>query len=119
VTPVTAGLAAVALAAAGFLGGVEVQKGNGSSGSSGAAAGGPPSFAAGGAAAASSTSGEVTSTRGGTLYVQTSDGTTVRVKTTGDSTVTRTAEADADDIKPGDTVARARRTRTGASPRPR
>jgi hypothetical protein len=111
-TPTVAGLAALALAAAGFYGGVEVQKGQDSTSSAGGAT-------ARGAAAhrpvrpvrrattaprrrpPSRRPGPVKSAKNGTLYVTTSDGTTVKVKTTDDSTVTRNA---ATEVHPGDTV---------------
>ena len=115
-TPKTvAGLAALALAAAGFYGGVEVQKHQADGASGGGAgtgpsanAGGPPSATGGAGTAASSsaatTTGTVTSAKDGTLSVKTSDGTTVKVRTTSDATVTRNAETSATQVHPGDTV---------------
>lgn len=50
-----------------------------------------------------STQGEITSLSGGTLYVQTSDGTTVKVKAA-DATVTRNAKTSAAQLHPGDAV---------------
>jgi hypothetical protein len=109
----TASIAAVALAAAGFYGGVEVQKHQGATSSSGAggmraSAGGPPS---GGGAPSSSTSatsnattGTVKSTRDGVIYLETSDGTTIKVKTTATSRVTRNARTTAGQVHPGDSV---------------
>jgi hypothetical protein len=110
VTPATAGLAAVILAAAGFVGGVEIQKGSATA-STGAAAGAgarPAGFAGGppGAAGASGsvTTGQVKSKDGSTLYVTNADGTTVKVTTTSNSKISRNASATASAIHPGDTV---------------
>ncbi len=103
VTPVTAGLTGVLLVAAGFIGGVEVQKGQQDGGGGGAAGGGAFAQAlaarglgGGGAAAAApggatqgapgggagtgaggasdATIGQVANKRGSTLYVTNSDG---------------------------------------------
>jgi hypothetical protein len=130
VTPASAALAAVLIGALGFIGGVEVQKGQADSGSgsgatAGAAggarapAGGPAGGAggpAGGAGAArggfagpggaqsNATVGSVANKRGSTLYVKDSDGNTIRVKTTSHSKINRTATASAGAIHPGDTV---------------
>jgi hypothetical protein len=116
VTPMTAGLAGVLIAAAGFLGGVEVQKGqDDGSGAAAAAAGGggrAAGFAGarGGAAGAGAdgagapTFGSVANKQGSTLYVTSADGTTVRVKTNAQSKVTRNAAASPRGIFPGDTV---------------
>ncbi|MCW2993879.1 MAG: hypothetical protein JWQ18_1374 [Conexibacter sp.] len=99
-----ASLAALALAAAGFYGGAEVQKGQGGDTASGAAstraAGGPPSATA----ATSATTGTVKSTNNGTLTVTTTDGKAVKVKPTKDATVTRNATSGAAEVHPGDTV---------------
>jgi hypothetical protein len=46
----------------------------------------------------------VVNKRGSTLYVKDSDGTTVRVKTSSHSKISRTATASAGAIHPGDTV---------------
>jgi hypothetical protein len=103
-----ASLAALALAAAGFYGGAQVEKGQGGSASSavsaraaGGAAGGP---AAGGTSATSATTGTVKSTNNGTLTITTSDGKAVKVEPTADATVTRNATSDATEVHPGDTV---------------
>ncbi|MDX6639114.1 MAG: hypothetical protein QOF12_125 [Solirubrobacteraceae bacterium] len=123
VTPVTTGLAAVLLAAAGFIGGVEVQKGQGSSGGAGAPAGATPAAfgaaggaraggfgggqgAAGGAAGAAGnfTVGTVANKSGNTLYVTDSSGKTIRVQTTASSKITRTAANSVHGVYPGDTV---------------
>jgi hypothetical protein len=119
VTPVTAALAAVLVAAIGFIGGVQVQKhqgggaGNtatpaafaGAGGGGGAAArGGFPGRAGGGAAQGNATVGSVANKHGSTLYVKDSDGNTVRVKTTSHSKINRTASTTAGAIHPGDTV---------------
>lgn len=121
--PLPMALLAVVIAAAGFLGGVEAQKGSESG--SGAAAGGLPNFAAlkeGGAAAggaeskggeagvptfgasSAAASGTVTSVEGKTIYVKESDGTTVAVKIGDGATVTRNSNVAAKKIHPGDTV---------------
>ena len=121
VTPASAALAAVLIAAVGFIGGVEVQKGQADTGgaSGGAAAGGRAALAAGAAGAGgaarggfagrgggpgNATVGSVANKRGSTLYVKDSDGNTVRVKTTSHSKINRTATASVGAIHPGDTV---------------
>jgi hypothetical protein len=117
VTPASALLAAVLIAAAGFIGGVEVQKGQADGGSPTAAAGGGPAalaagtsgatrggFAGRGGAQSNATIGSVANKRGSTLYVKDSDGNTVRVKTTSHSKINRTATATVGAIHPGDTV---------------
>jgi hypothetical protein len=113
VTPATAGLLAVIIAAAGFAGGVEVQKGSGTASTGAGApqagfAGGPPGAAGrpstGPGGSGSVTTGQVKSKDGSTLYVTNADGTTVKVKTTSTSKVSRNASAGAGSIHPGDTV---------------
>jgi hypothetical protein len=125
VTPASATLAAVLVGALGFIGGVEVQKGQADSGGAtasgasagagraglaggggGAGAGGAArgGFAGGGGAQANATIGSVANKRGSTLYVKDSDGNTIRVKTTSHSKINRTATASAGAIHPGDTV---------------
>ena len=122
VTPASAALAAVLIGALGFIGGVEVQKGQadsgygatagstgaaragvggGAAGAGGAARGG---FAGPGGAQSNATVGSVANKRGSTLYVKDSDGNTIRVKTTSHSKINRTAPASAGAIHPGDTV---------------
>jgi hypothetical protein len=119
-------LSAVLIAALGFIGGVEVQKHDGTStasaaspGAQGATArggfggrqfGGAPG-AAGGAGAAGAaggagnvTFGTVASKKGRYVYVKDSDGNLVRVKATSHSTINRTASARTSAIHPGDTV---------------
>jgi hypothetical protein len=114
--PVPLALIAVVIAAAGFLGGVEAQKGSASGSGSGGFPGGGnlPSFAKGAAAATSeaaagggseaATSGTVTSVEGHTIYVKESDGTTVAVKVGDGATVTRDSNVSAKKVHPGDTV---------------
>jgi hypothetical protein len=97
-------LAALALAAAGFYGGVEVQKGQGDSATSAVSARAPGGAAAGGTSATSATTGTVKSTNNGMLTITTSDGKAVKVQPTADATVTRNAESDATEVHPGDTV---------------
>lgn len=136
VTPWTLALAAVLVAALGFIGGVQVQKGEQDGGAAGVAAGGLPAGAraalAGGAGAGAArtggtaggtagagaaqadgtaaagagtpTLGEVASKDGSTLYVTDSSGATVKVRTNGNSKVTRTAKSKVADVHPGDTV---------------
>jgi hypothetical protein len=119
VTTATAGLAAVIIAAAGFVAGVEVQKGSatastGAGSATGAGArqagfaGGAPGAAgrpsAGSSASGSFTTGQVKSKDGSTLYVTDADGNMVKVKTTSNSKVSRNASASAGAIHPGDTV---------------
>lgn len=128
--PLPLALLALIIAAAGFLGGVEAQKGSegGSGTAAGAGGGGLPSFAAikeaaggegavgaseptaagGGAPSFGSSSatatGTVTSVEGKTIYVKESDGTTVAVKIGDGATVTRNSDVAAKKIHPGDTV---------------
>ena len=121
VTPASAALAAVLIGALGFIGGVEVQKGQADS--AGAPAGGAGAargrrsgrrrrrrgrgagggFAGPGGAQGNATIGSVANKRGSTLYVKDSDGNTIRVKTTSHSKINRTATATAGAIHPGDT----------------
>ena len=126
VTPASTLLAAVLIGALGFIGGVEVQKGQADGGSSGGAgtgaraALGGAAGGAGGAGAAgapgrggfpgrggaqgNATIGSVANKRGSTLYVKDSDGNTIRVRTTSHSKINRNAPASAGAIHPGDTV---------------
>jgi hypothetical protein len=131
-TPVTVGLLVVLFAAGGFIGGVEVQKGqdNGSGGgtgassflgslasrlgsasagatsSSGAAGGGLRSLFGGGGAGAfgGATAGTVSSIDGSTLYVTELTGNTVAVKTTPQTKVTKSESVGARAIHPGDSI---------------
>ncbi|HEX3874150.1 MAG TPA: hypothetical protein VHW26_08390 [Solirubrobacteraceae bacterium] len=98
-----------ATAAAGF----GRRAGAGGGAATGATAAGAAGFAGaggfGGAGAASSaagsvTSGTVSSTSGTTLYVQDANGNTVPVDTTKSTQVTRTVDATASQIHPGETV---------------
>jgi hypothetical protein len=130
VTPVSAILLLVLFAAGGFIGGVEVQKGQGSSSGGslassfasrfGAAAGGATStagstsagstsrlrglFGGGGAAGAGATIGTVSSINGRTLYVSEVSGDTVAVVTTPESKITKSESVGAKAIHPGDSV---------------
>jgi hypothetical protein len=110
ITPVTLALAAVAVGAGGFVGGVVVQR---SQDSGATAAGGPPAGFArpggfggggGGAQDAGFITGQVDTLDGRNLYVKTADGTTVRVKVTATASVTRTAKSKVRAVHPGDTV---------------
>lgn len=107
--PLPLALIAVAIAAAGFLGGVLAQKGSEGGGSAGApAALGIPSMAApagdGGTASGTAMSGTVTGVEGHTIYVKEMDGTVVAVKAGAGATVTRDSNVAARKIHPGDTV---------------
>jgi hypothetical protein len=129
VTPISAALAGALVGALGFIGGVEVQKGQddggsgtnglpaasasagaGNRGSLGRGAGGTgsggPQFGGGGQGGGQSnaTVGSVANKKGSTLYVKDSDGNLVRVKTTSHSKISRTASTSAGAIHPGDTV---------------
>jgi hypothetical protein len=119
VTPASAVLAAVLVGALGFIGGVEVQKGQADSSTSttasgagtaragvggAAGGGGGGGFAGPGGARGNATVGTVANKHGSTLYVKDSDGTTIRVTTTTHSKINRTATASAGAIHPGDTV---------------
>ena len=120
VTPASAALAAVLIGALGFIGGVEVQKGQASGGGgatassagaaraglAGAGAGGAArgGFAGPGGAQGNATIGSVANKRGSTLYVKDSDGNTIRVKTTSHSKINRTASTSVGAIHPGDSV---------------
>ena len=114
IAPLPLALLAVLIAAAGFIGGVLVQKGQQDSTATGAAAG-LPDFAGGppgaggagqgaGGGAANATVGEVSSVKGKTIYVTDGQGNTVAVKANSASEVTRTADSDVRNVKPGDTV---------------
>jgi hypothetical protein len=111
-------LSALLIATVGFIGGVEVQKGQGSTGGTANAAAGGAATAgfqragggpAGGGSAppggdANFTVGTVSNKKGNVLYVKNSDGTVIKVKTSSSSTINRTAKASAGAIHPGDTV---------------
>jgi hypothetical protein len=105
-TPLTTTLAAVLIAALGFIGGVQVQKSSADSpGAAGFTRGGPTG--AGGftpRGSSDATVGTVADVNGKTLYVTDSSGTTIRVRTTSSSKVSRTAVAKAGQVHPGDTV---------------
>ncbi len=108
-TPLTATLAAVLIAALGFIGGVQVQKSSADSTGSPRAAGftrgggGAGGFTPGGGSS-DATVGTVANVNGKTLYVTDSSGATIRVKTTSNSKVSRTAVAKVGEVHPGDTV---------------
>ena len=118
VTPVSAALTAVLIAALGFIGGVEVQKGQAdNTAAAGGAGSGRAALAAGaarparaggfagrGGAQGNATVGSVANKHGSTLYVKDRDGNTVRVKTTSHSKINRTTTASVGAIHPGDTV---------------
>ena len=130
--PVPLTLLGILLVACGFIGGVEVQKGEtSSSGSSGGTAGLASRFAAlrgsgsstaatasgssagaaggffgrsGGGAGAGATVGQVAYISGSVLYVTTAEGNTVKVTTSQASTITKTVKAHVKGIHPGETV---------------
>lgn len=107
VTPLTATLAAVLIAALGFIGGVQVQKSSADSTPSPRAAGftrGAGGFTPGGGASSDATVGTIANVNRKTLYVTDSSGATIRVKTTSNSKVARTAVAKVGEVHPGDTV---------------
>jgi len=131
-TPIPLALIAVLLIACGFVAGVQVQKGQGSSTASGSAGlasrlaafgtggtgaagsrsagggfptgGGAGGFAAGASGAGSLTTGEVSYVRGNTLYVADSQGNTVKVSAAAGSKVTKTVSTQASAIHPGERV---------------
>ncbi len=123
-TPLTGSLLGVLLLALGFIGGVIVQKGQEGGSTSGASgAGGFASRLAGLKAASRSstgttgaagtggfgaptnaTSGKVTFVQGRTLYVETTEGTSIKVQTSATSAVTKTVKGTVHSIKPGETV---------------
>ncbi len=109
VTPAIIALAAILVTVLGFIGGVQVQKARGDESGTGSAV--PAGFqratgAGGGQGGASSdtTTGTVKSKRGSSLYVETQDGTTVRVTTGDDTNVVRTAKGTTNSVHPGDSV---------------
>jgi hypothetical protein len=115
VTPATAALTAVLIAALGFIGGVQVQKSQGDSGGGAGGAGGVGGARTGagfaraggfspGGGSSDATVGTVANVAGKSFYVTGSGGTTVRVKTTSHSKVTRTAVSTVGAVHPGDTV---------------
>jgi hypothetical protein len=108
-TPLTGALAAVLIAALGFIGGVKVQKSSADSMSGGvspgrAAGGFTAPNGGGGAAAGDATVGTVANVDGKSIYVTDSSGNTTRVKMRSSSKVTRTAVSKVGDVHPGDTV---------------
>jgi hypothetical protein len=126
-TPIPLALLGVLLIAGGFIAGVQVQKGQTSTGSTGgvpaglasrfAALGGgtsstsktPTGAAAGGFPGAGTgagrpTSGTVAYLAGNTLYVTNSEGNTVKVKTSPSTSVSKTVKTKLKGIYPGETV---------------
>lgn len=125
--PLPVALIAVLIAAAGFLGGVLVQKGSGEeSGSTGSLPGGASGLASllkektgegsgseassglsaglGAAGGGSAVSGTVSSIDGGTIYVKDSEGNVVAVKAEDGSTISRDSNVGVKKIHPGDSV---------------
>jgi hypothetical protein len=116
-------LISVVIAAAGFFGGIQAQKGSEGSGGAASLPGGGslPSFATAGGESGSSAGGEegglpsfpgseataegtVTGVEGHTIYVKESGGTIVAVKIGDGATVTRNSDVKAKKIHPGDSV---------------
>jgi hypothetical protein len=125
--PIPLALIGVLLIAAGFIGGVLVEKGQGSSGSSAGSGssslasrlaglrGGPGAGAGGagaggasagspGAGGARPVAGQVAYLSGSTLYVTSSEGNTIKVLTSPATSVTNTVKATVKQIHPGETV---------------
>jgi hypothetical protein len=113
--PLPISLLAVLIAALGFLGGVEVQKGSGEGASASSPFGGglpslqgaPFAAASGGGAGGGegeAITGTVTGVNGKTVYVKDPEGTVHAVRAAAGATVTRTAKAEAKGIHPGDSV---------------
>lgn len=110
-TPLTGALLALLIAACGFIGGVLVEKGQGSSSPS---AGGLAALRGGAAPrdfqnalagkGGKVTAGQVSSVEGRTIYVSTGQGGTVRVKVPVGESVSRTVTTSVHAIHPGDTV---------------
>ena len=113
-----AGLLAIVFVAAGFWGGVTLEKNHAGS-SSGAAAGfgsrargggaGGLGFSFGGVgagagAASSGTAGTISVVNGNTLYILSSTGTLVKVTLSRSTTITRNADTTPAGLRPGDTV---------------
>ncbi|HEY5344072.1 MAG TPA: hypothetical protein VIJ66_10515 [Solirubrobacteraceae bacterium] len=132
-TPIPLALLGVLLIAAGFIAGVQVQKGQTSTASTGGAPAGLASrfaalrggtsgtgktpagasaggFPGAGTGAGRPTSGTVAYLDGNTLYVTSSEGNTVKVKTSPSTSVTKTVKTKVKGIYPGETV-----TVTGAT----
>lgn len=111
-TPLRVALLCLLIAAAGFIGGVLVQKRSGGSSSSNPfGSGGLPGLGSGGAdgqglpaGIGGGTMGTVSTVNRGVLYVSDAQGNTFKVLTTGATKVTRSAEAAPRQIHPGDTV---------------
>jgi hypothetical protein len=114
---VTLALAGAVLVAAGFVGGVLVQKHYGGSGSGGRTASlasaftgkgsgrtGTGGFGGAGGFGGGSISGTVTVVSGDTLYVTAANGTVYTVKTSGSTTVSISSSGSVSRLKPGQTV---------------
>jgi hypothetical protein len=124
--PLALALLGVLLVACGFIGGVLVEKGEsspasangsasslasrfaalrGATSSGGARSSGAATGGFGGAGASGRpTAGTVAYLAGSTLYVTTSEGNTVKVKTSAATSVTKTVKASVSSIHPGETV---------------
>lgn len=113
VTRWSAATGVVILLALGFIGGVLVQRGKqpaAAASATGAGLGAGPGRASPGAAGNADgggpapVAGKVASVDGGTLYVTTNQGTTVKVRTNDAAKVTRTAKSRVGAVHPGDSV---------------
>ncbi|HEY4895237.1 MAG TPA: hypothetical protein VII01_04030, partial [Solirubrobacteraceae bacterium] len=120
--PTPVAMFAVLLIAAGFIGGVLVEKGQGSStaatsgsasltsrfaglrGGSGASTTGLASGSTGASGAGGATVGQVAFIQGSILYVTNTQGNTVKVNTSPGSTVTKTVNSSVKSLHPGETV---------------
>jgi hypothetical protein len=115
----TAAASVLILLALGFIGGVLLERGRqpaaaaagpqaavGAGAGQGAGRTGPGAAGAGSGdgGGAAPVAGKVSSVDGNTLYVTTNQGTTVKVRTTSSSKVTRTAKSSVGAVHPGDTV---------------
>ena len=120
-SPVPLALIAVVLMAGGFLGGVEIEKGQTNSSSAAGApaglaalrgggapgaggAGGPGGFAGAAGASGGVTAGQVSYVGGSTLYVTTRQGNTVKVTAPTGTKVSKPVSTNVQSIHPGDTV---------------
>jgi hypothetical protein len=118
VTAWTIVFAALVVAGAGFVAGIQIEKRNAPAA---AASGLPPglrSFANGGGSAGgqlpaattqgdagnAGTTGKVKLVDGANVYITTSDGSTVKVSTSSSSKVTKSVDAALNDLKAGDTI---------------
>jgi len=106
---ITTLLAVVLLAAVGFIGGVKVQKSQGTTtaaatgGRAGGFTGGSPA-GGGQTTPVGQTTGTVKRVDGKTVVVKAADGSTVKIKVNRQTKIVRSAKSDAATVHPGDTV---------------